>query len=72
MPKLLPTTPIHEHASPTPLVHRAVAVEPTFTHVTEADTGATATAAMAIIKNFILFPTFLQYHVAQRVFKETT
>ena len=72
MPKLLPTTPSHVHASPASLVHCAVAVAPTFKHVTEADIGAAATAARVITKNFILFAAFLRNHVAHRVFRENT
>ena len=72
MPKLLPTKPFHVHASPASLVHPAVAVAPTFKHVTEADTGAAAIAAWAMIKNFILFAAFLRDHVAHRVFRENT
>ena len=63
-------TPAHVHASPASLVHCAVAVEPTFKHVTEADAGVAATAARAIIKVFILVTVFLQYHVAHCEFME--
>ena len=72
MPKLLPTTPVHVHASPAALVQCAVAVVPTFRHVIEADIGVAAIAASAIGENFILFPKMLQYHVANRVFMENT
>ena len=47
VPKLLPTTPVHVHASPAALVHCAVAVVPTYRHVIEADIGVAAIDARA-------------------------
>ena len=60
MPKLDPTVPVQVQFSSAAFVHLAVAVAPTFRHVTDADAGEKTRTARTVVKRKIIFAVELR------------